>query len=82
MIIKFAQGNKVGYDVCKWIVEEESEISNITKCAMGSTVYVIHTGESWMLDNAGTWYPITNLDKTPIECNCIEELTIWSDIPT
>jgi len=50
---------------------------------MGSTVYVITTGESWMMDSKGSWHIISsNSDKTPIECDCVEELTIWEDIPT
>ena len=51
------------------------------KCPMGTSVYVIHTGETWMADNAGTWYPV-NADKDPIHCDCVEEMTIWQDLPT
>ena len=46
MYIKYAQGNKIGYDMQKWLVDEENEISTIPKSQMGSTVYVISTGES------------------------------------
>ena len=41
MITKFAQGNKVNYDMQKWLVEEESELSTIPRCIIGSTAYVI-----------------------------------------
>ena len=82
MIIKFSQGNKVSYDFSKWIVDEESEIASVPTNRIGSTVYVIHTGETWMMDSANKWYPVTTPGKAPIECNCVEELTIWSDIPT
>jgi hypothetical protein len=32
MIIKFAQGGKINYDMQKWLVEEEAELSSIPKC--------------------------------------------------
>lgn len=83
MYIKYAQGNKIGYDMQKWLVDEENEISTIPKSQMGSIVYVISTGESWMIDSNGMQHIMSsNSDKTPIECDCVEELTIWGDIPT
>ena len=48
---------------------------------MGSTVYVIHTRDTYMMDSKGMWHCVTS-DKAPIECDCVEELTIWADIPT
>lgn len=81
MVIKFAQGNNVSYDVTKWIVDEESEVATIPTNIMGSTVYVIHTGETWMMDSSNNWYPVTVPGKEPIPCDCVEELTIWSNIP-
>ena len=48
---------------------------------MGSTVYVISTGESWMIDSTGKWYIMSSSSgKEPIECDCVEELTIWGNL--
>lgn len=80
MIIKYGQGNKVNYDMQKWLVEEESEISTIPRCLIGSTAYVITTGESWMMDSKGKWHVMNTSGKEPIECDCVEELTIWGDL--
>lgn len=48
---------------------------------MGSTVYVISTGETWMMDSTGKWHVMGSIRKEPIECDCVEELTIWGDLP-
>lgn len=81
MITKFAQGNKVNYDIQKWLVEEESELSTIPRCIIGSTAYVISTAESWMMDSKGKWHVMNSSGKSPVECDCVEELTIWSNLP-
>ena len=81
MITKFAQGNKVNYDIQKWLVEEESELSTIPRCIIGSTAYVISTAESWMMDSKGKWHVMNFSGKSPVECDCVEELTIWSNLP-
>ena len=81
MITKFAQGNKVNYDIQKWLVEEESELSTIPRCIIGSTAYVISTAESWMMDSKGKWHVMNSSEKPPVECDCVEELTIWGNLP-
>ncbi|MBO5143105.1 MAG: hypothetical protein J6C46_09025 [Clostridia bacterium] len=63
------------------MVEEETELSTIPRCQMGSTAYVITTSESWMMDNQGKWHVMNTSGKEPIECDCVEELTIWGDLP-
>ena len=81
MITKYGQGNKINQDMEKWLVDTEEEISTIPRCLMGSTVYVISTSESWMMDSTGKWYVMNTSGKSPIECDCVEELTIWGDLP-
>lgn len=80
MYMKYSQGGKIGYTFCTFIAETEDDIPAIKGCGMGSKVYVITTGESWMLDNSGKWYPFKG-DKDPIECDCVSEMTIWNDLP-
>ena len=48
---------------------------------MGSTAYVISTAESWMMDSKGKWHVMNSSGKPPVECDCVEELTIWGDLP-
>lgn len=81
MIAKYGQGNKINYDMQRWLVDTETEIASIPRSVMGSTVYVITTGESWMIDSQGSWHVMSASGKEPIQCNCVEELTIWGDLP-
>ena len=81
MIIKYSQGNKINYNMRKYLVEEEKELSQIPKCNMGSTAYVITTGETWMMDSKGSWHVMKKKKKEPIQCDCVDELTIWGDLP-
>lgn len=79
MYTKFANGNKISYDISKYIVDDEEDLTTIPMCNMGSSAYVIHTGESWILDSNGRWY-VTTGNKDSIECDCVSELTIWGDL--
>ena len=81
MVKKLSQGNRIAYAMNKWLCDDVEEISKIKRCPMGSTVYVIHTRDTYMMDSKGMWHCVTS-DKAPIECDCVEELTIWADIPT
>lgn len=82
MIIKLGQGNKINYDVEKWLVEKEDELSTIPRCQIGSTAYVIDTAETWVMDSKGTWHIMNSAsNKDSIICDCVEELTIWEDLP-
>lgn len=81
MIKKYGQGNRANYDMHKWLVEEESELAQIPRCQMGSSAYVITTGETWMMDSKGSWHVMGSIEKDPIACDCVEELTIWSELP-
>lgn len=79
MWAKYSQGGKVGYQYSEFIVEEESEISSLPKVEMGNTVYVVSTGEYWMIDSKGKWH-VANGKKEPISCDCQEESTIWQEL--
>lgn len=47
---------------------------------MGDVAYVVHTSEHWMCDSKHAWYSINDKNKGPIECDCVEEMTIWEDL--
>ena len=81
MYLKYSQGGKIGHSFSKYIVEDESELSTApTNCSMGDIVYVVHTSEYWMMDRSKKWYPMAG-GKGPIECDCVEEMTIWNELP-
>lgn len=79
MFRKLSQNGRVAYDIAEFIVDEKSDILKLPRCAMGSTVYIIRTKEKYMVDSIGTWYSM-NSDGDPIECDCVEESTIWGDL--
>lgn len=78
---KLSQGNKIGYSYVKWLCDDIEEMAKIPPCPMGSTVYVVHTRDTYMMDSNNVWYCMTS-PAEPIKCDCVEELTIWGDIPT
>lgn len=84
MIKKFSQNNKIQYSITKWLIDEVEDIKKLPPSPMGSTAFVIHTSETYMVDSSKkTWYPINrnSSGSGPIECDCVEELTIWGDLP-
>lgn len=81
MVKKFSQGNRIVYAISKWLCDDVEDIPKIPKSPMGSTVFVIHTKDTYMADSQGVWYSITS-DAASVEpCDCVDELTIWGDIP-
>lgn len=79
MYKKFSQGGKLSYNICKYVVDEENDLTTIPGPEMGDSAYVIHTGDSWILDSEGYWYEST-ATKDAIKCDCVSELTIWKDL--
>lgn len=80
MISKIKQGTKILHTLSEYVVDDIEDVAKIPRCAMGSTVYVIHTQETYMADGKGVWYPKTG-SGSPIPCDCIEESTIWENFP-
>lgn len=81
MFLKYSQGNKIEHSFSKYIVEDEEELSEApNNCTIGDIVYVVHTGEYWMMDRSRAWYPMSTPGKGPIICDCIEEMTIWEEL--
>ena len=81
MIKKIAQGNHVQYTNWKFICDDVADIALLPRCPFGSTVFVIHTGDTYMLDSNGVWTSITSTAPgVPGECDCVEELTIWGTL--
>jgi hypothetical protein len=48
---------------------------------MGSEVYVISEKKTYILDSKRVWHAKADGDNSVIECDCVEESTIWEQIP-
>lgn len=73
-------GNNINEQYCTFVCDDVNELSQI-EGEMANTVFVIHTQDIYMLDSKDTWVCITS-NTGSVDCNCIEESTIWSNIPT
>ena len=80
MISKIRQGTRSLYALEEFVVDDIEEVAKLPRAVHGSTVYVIHTKEKFMIDGKGVWYPMDS-EREPIECDCIEESTIWAELP-
>ena len=34
-----------------------------------------------MIDSKGVWHVMGSIQKDPIACDCVEELTVWGNLP-
>ena len=48
---------------------------------IGSELYVIATKKTFVLDSKGIWHSKATGDNSTITCDCIEESTIWEELP-
>lgn len=80
MVRKLSTQRKNGFFYDKYMVEEESDLKTIIRPNMGDVAYVIHTSEHWMCDSQQSWYSINDKTKGPIQCDCVEEMTIWDEL--
>lgn len=50
---------------------------------MGSEVYVIETGKTYVLGGGSTWY--SKADGDSFDCDCldgiVQESTVWEELP-
>ena len=60
MVKKLSQGNRYSYTYYKWICDDVEDISLIPESPMGSTVFVIHTKETYVIDSKKSWHLITS----------------------
>lgn len=70
MIKKIAQGNREQYSNYKFICDNVEDISLLPCSPFGSTVFVIHTKDTYMLDSQGVWVCITSeAENIPGSCD-------------
>lgn len=79
MYQKLMQSGRTTYGVAEYVADEKTDVAKIPRCVMGSTVYVIHTKETYMIDSKGVWYAVDS-EGDPVICDCVEESTIWEDL--
>lgn len=86
MFIKQFQNGKYSYNYCKFIADTKEDVAKIPVrldgSMMGCEVYVITTGETYILDSGKTWHTATG---EKIECGCkdfVQESTIWTPVPS
>lgn len=81
---KTYQGNRHTNNYSEYVADTPEDVKKIqissTGANMGSEVYVISTHKIYVLNSKHTWYP-KGEDGEPIECDCVEESTIWEDLP-
>lgn len=70
----------------KYVADTEEDVKTIKILpnggSMGNEVYVIATQKTYILDSKGIWHSKATGDDTVIECDCVEESTIWEDLPS
>lgn len=65
----------------KYVAETVDDLRAIRMPEFGDTAFVIETKDTYMQDAHGTWKCITS-SAGDIICDCISEMTIWSEIDT
>lgn len=83
MLKKIYQNDQYVNNYIRFVADTEAEISKIkvTASNMGSEVYAIDTQETYILDSACVWHS-KKVGGGTIDCDCVEESTIWEDLPT
>lgn len=84
-IIKIYQNGRPVNNYCRFIADTEEDVKKIKILpkggSMGNEVYVIDTQKTSILDSKGIWHSKAIGDNSQIEGNCVEESTIWEDLP-
>ena len=69
----------------KYVADTEEDVKTIKILpnggSMGNEVYVIAIQKTYILDSKKTWHSKRDNDDDSIECDCVEESTIWDEIP-
>lgn len=82
MVQKLFQNGKFLASYMRYVAETIEDVKKIrvTPAFMGSEVYVIETSKTYILDSKGVWHSKSSSDNDSIECDCVEESTIWEDL--
>lgn len=81
MVQKIYQNSRYLGNIAQYVADTVEDVKEIKLLpgSMGCEVYVIETKTTYILDSKYVWHSKTSDDT--IECNCIEESTIWDTLP-
>lgn len=85
MFSKQFEGNRYSQNYVRYVADTVEDVKKIpvkiSSVDMGSEVYVIQTGKTYVLGSGKIWYSASG---EKVECNCKDitpESTIWDDLP-
>lgn len=83
--IKIFQKGSYVNNYVQFVADTEEDVKKIRILpnggSMGNEVYVIETQKTYILDSKGIWHSKATGDDSTIACDCVEESTIWEEIP-
>lgn len=80
--IKMYQNNRYQSHYVRFVADTAEDVKKlrVADLAMGSEVYVIQEKRTYILGSDEVWYSKAVNDDVVIECDCVEESTIWEDL--
>ena len=83
MFQKLYQNNRYQSSYIQFVADTTEDVKKIrvSSVHMGSEVYVIETQKTYVLDSKGVWHSKKTGDADKITCDCVEESTVWDDLP-
>ncbi len=80
---KLFQNNRYASGYVKFVADDEESAKKIDPriAIIGSELYIIKNKKTYILDSKGIWHSKATGDDSTITCDCIEESTIWEDLP-
>jgi hypothetical protein len=80
---KVFQNNRYQSHYVKFVADTAEDVKKlrVANLTMGSEVYVIQEKRTYVLGSDEIWYSKAVNDDVVIECDCVEESTIWEDLP-
>lgn len=80
---KIFQNNRYQTHYVKFVADTPEDVKKlrISQLSMGSEVYVISEKKTYILGSNQTWHAKAPNDNSVIECDCVEESTIWEELP-
>lgn len=81
-VSKVYQNNRFQSNYIRFVADTADDVKKIrvSSANMGSEVYVIDTQKLYVLDSKGVWHSKKTGDGEAIECDCVEESTIWEPL--
>ena len=84
-VLKILQKGQFVNNYVQFVADTEEDVKKIKILpnggSRGNEVYVISSQKTYILDSKGIWHSKAVGDDSQIECDCVEESTIWEDLP-